>query len=461
MRYTYQNRPIIPDCGLIEDDVPPKDTSPKPIPQFPLSVFPPPIRRIAEALIEHEHFNPDFTAAAMFTTFAAAMGSRWRVRFSTTWVELPILYVVLVGPPSCGKTPPLKLSLSPLFKLDEEHDKEYCERMKSFQQWESKTPKERTAQGLPEDMERPKRRCHVVVNTTIEALIGAMRDNPQGVILYSDEIDSLLSNFNRYNGSDESYFLSAFSGTPLKYTRKSNDEHIFLPNPYCSIIGCTQPGLLANQFGGKRILNGFSSRFLKAYPDISRMPSWGGKRMPDSIMSEWHSLIRKVATFNFEGKETSRELSFSLEAYRRLCDWKENVNNAIYTSSDSEAVKAVCGKLDIYLMRFSLIIQVMKAICDGASCSEIDADSVDAAIQLIEYFREMEHRIIRLALTGNLDSRHSELLDSLPSDFRTADAINLGSQVGLSESTVKRFLKNPAFFSKAEHGRYLKISSDP
>ena len=64
-------------------------------------------------------------------------------------------------------------------------------------------------------------------------------------------------NFNRYSGSDESYFLSLFSGTPFKYTRKSNNEYIFLPNPYCSIIGSTQPGMLSSLFGGKRSQNGF------------------------------------------------------------------------------------------------------------------------------------------------------------------------------------------------------------
>ena len=86
-------------------------------------------------------------------------------------------------------------------------------------------------------MKMPQRKCHVVVDSTVEALIGALRDNPRGMLIYKDEIDSLLSNFNRYNGSDEGYFLSLFSGTPFKYSRKSNNEHIFLANPYCSIIG--------------------------------------------------------------------------------------------------------------------------------------------------------------------------------------------------------------------------------
>lgn len=147
---------------------------------------------------------------------------------------------------------------------------------------------------FPEEMKMPQRKCHVVVDSTVEAMIAAMRDNPRGVLIYKDEIDSLLSNFNRYNGSDESYFLSLFSGTPFKYSRKSNNEHIFLSNPYCSIIGSTQPGRLSEQFGGKRLVNGFSSRFLKVYPEINEMPSWSDAIMPYKILEEWESIIERL-----------------------------------------------------------------------------------------------------------------------------------------------------------------------
>lgn len=460
----YQNRrmPMRPACGLHEDE--PLSSTSKPqkeVPSFPLSVFPTAIRNIVEALVRYEHFNVNFISASMFTTFTAAMGNRWTVRFSATWVERPIMYVALVGYPSCGKTPPLRLALSPLLNLDHEYDREYCNQLKAYKQWESKSPKERVALSLPEEMERPRRRCHIVVDATIEALIGAMRDNPQGVILYSDELESLFANFNRYSSSDESYFLSAFSGTPFKYIRKSADEHIFLPNPYCSIIGSTQPGRLAKQFGGERVVNGFSSRFLKVYPDITDMPTWGTDRMPDGIMEHWEHIIRKVVTFDFKGKEQPIELTFSLEAHGRLCEWKESVNNTIYSATESEAEKAVCGKLEIYLMRFCLIIRIMKNICAGESETMIDTGSAEAAIELVEYFREMENRVIRVSLSGNLDKRQSELLDALPYNFRTSDAIDIGRSLGMSESTVKRFLKNSALFRKEEHGRYTKMSCDP
>ena len=191
------------------------------------------------------------------------------------------------------------------------------------------------------------------------------------------------------------------------------------------------------------------------------MPTWGTDRMPDGIMEHWEHIIRKVVTFDFKGKEQPIELTFSLEAHRKLCEWKESVNNTIYSATESEAEKAVCGKLEIYLMRFCLIIRIMKNICAGETATMIDAASAEVAIGLVEYFREMENRVIRVSLSGSLDKRQSELLNALPYDFRTSDAIDIGRTLGMSESTVKRFLKNSALFRKEEHGRYTKLSCDP
>ena len=368
----YYNHPRVPleaGCGLIEEDsIAFTSVSGKTAetPSFPLEIFPKAIRDIIEALEEYENYNVDFTAASFLTVFAAAMGNTWSVRFMTGWVSRPIIYMVLVGSPSCGKTPPLQQAVAPLLKLDGEYDVLYCKEMETFRRWERMSAKQRERYSLPEEMKMPQRKCHVVVDSTVEALIGALRDNPRGVLIYKDEIDSLLSNFNRYNGSDEGYFLSLFSGTPFKYSRKSSNEHIFLSNPYCSIIGSTQPGRLGEQFGGKRMMNGFSSRFLKVYPEIDKMPSWNDTAMPDGVLEEWERIIRKVVTVtpstDQEGKATSIELMFSQEAKLRVIQWKDEVNNKAYAETDSDAVRALCGKLETYLVRFCLVIQIMHGI---------------------------------------------------------------------------------------------------
>lgn len=464
----YYNHPRFPmeaGCGLIEEDsiAFTSDSGKTAVISFPLEIFPKAIRNIIEALEEYENYNVDFTAASFLTVFAAAMGNTWSVRFMTGWVSRPIIYMVLVGSPSCGKTPPLQQAVAPLLKLDGEYDMVYCKEMETYRQWERMSAKQREKHSLPEEMKMPLRKCHVVVDSTVEALIGALRDNPRGVLIYKDEIDSLLSNFNRYNGSDEGYFLSLFSGTPFKYSRKSNNEHIFLANPYCSIIGSTQPGRLVEQFGGKRMMNGFSSRFLKVYPEIDKMPSWNDTAMPDSVLEEWERIIRRVITVtpstDQEGKATSIELMFSQDAKLRIIQWKDAVNNKAYAETDSDAVRALCGKLETYLVRFCLVIQIMHGICEESGMDEIEPGTAELAIRLTEYFRNMESRIAPEIETGILDNRFTELLGNLRDSFTTADAVREALQLGISESSVKRFLRDGGrgFVKKKSHGCYRKI----
>ena len=464
--YNHPRFPLEAGCGLIEEDsIAFTSDSGKTTetPSFPLEIFPKAIRDIIEALEEYENYNVDFTSASFLTVFAAAMGNTWSVRFMTGWVSRPIIYMVLVGSPSCGKTPPLQQAVAPLLKLDGEYDMIYCKEMETYRRWERMSAKQREKHSLPEEMKMPQRKCHVVVDSTVEALIGALRDNPRGVLIYKDEIDSLLSNFNRYNSSDEGYFLSLFSGTPFKYSRKSNNEHIFLANPYCSIIGTTQPGRLGEQFGGKRMMNGFSSRFLKVYPEIDKMPSWNDTAMPDGVLEEWERIIRKVVaatpSTDQEGKATSIELLFTQEAKLRVIQWKDEVNNKVYAETDSDAVRALCGKLETYLVRFCLVIQIMHCICGESGMDKIEPGTAELAIRLTEYFRNMESRIAPEIETGILDNRFTELLGNLRDSFTTADAVREALQLGISESSVKRFLRNGGrgFVKKKSHGCYRKI----
>ena len=464
--YNHPRFPLEAGCGLIEEDsIAFTSDSGKTAetPSFPLEIFPKAIRDIIEALEEYENYNVDFTSASFLTVFVAAMGNTWSVRFMTGWVSRPIIYMVLVGSPSCGKTPPLQQAVAPLLKLDGEYDMIYCKEMETYRRWERMSAKQRERHSLPEEMKMPQRKCHVVVDSTVEALIGALRDNPRGVLIYKDEIDSLLSNFNRYNGSDESYFLSLFSGTPFKYSRKSNNEHIFLANPYCSIIGTTQPGRLGEQFGGKRMMNGFSSRFLKVYPEIDKMPSWNDTAMPDSVLEEWERIIRNVVTVtpstDQEGKATSIELLFSQESKLRIIQWKDEVNNKVYAETDSDAVRALCGKLETYLVRFCLVIQIMHCICGESGMDKIEPGTAELAIRLTEYFRNMESRIAPEIETGILDNRFTELLGNLRDSFTTAEAVREALQLGISESSVKRFLRDGGrgFVKKKSHGCYRKI----
>ncbi|MBJ2160785.1 MAG: DUF3987 domain-containing protein [Muribaculaceae bacterium] len=162
--YSYNKRlhgPLAAGCGLVEEDNN-SDTnnSAQPIaaPSFPLDVFPGKILDIIVSLNEYENYNIDFMAASFFTVFAAAMGNTWSVRFMTGWVSRPIIYMVLVGSPSCGKTPPLQQAVTPLLKLDGEYDRIYCKEMEAYRKWERMSAKQREKNALPDEMKMPQRK---------------------------------------------------------------------------------------------------------------------------------------------------------------------------------------------------------------------------------------------------------------------------------------------------------------
>ena len=101
----------------------------------------------------------------------------------------------------------------------------------------------------------------------------------------------------------------------------------------------------------------------------------------------------------------------------------------------------------------------MRSVCGESEMNEIDIDSAERAILLTEYFRSMEEYVAPEIETGVLDMRHTELLSLLPQSFSTSEAVSVGKKLGMSESTVKRFLREGAreFIKKEAHGLYAKL----
>ena len=58
------------------------------------------------------------------------------------------------------------------------------------------------------------------------------------------------------------------------------------------------------------------------------------------------------------------------------------------------------------------------------------------------------------------EDKKRKVYQELPDTFQTKEAVEIGKQHGLSESTVKRWLKTPLFTSPS-YGRYSKFQNDP
>lgn len=435
-------------------------------PSFPISVFPEKIQRIVQALHREEGLNLDYLCASMFTVLAAAMGNQWTCHFKSTWQDPPIIFLVLIGPPSCGKTPPLKLAVRPLHLFDAELERAYRNERERYERAMVLSREEREANGFDADPVRPVCRSVLTINSTIEALYSVLDQSRRGVLTYVDELDSLLSNMSRYNrGSDDTYWLQLFNGDGIKLNRKSSEGPMTILHPYVSLIGGTQPGLLPELLGGKRMTSGFSSRLLKVFPDITEMPEWTMQQVSPCILDDWNSIVRSIleipSVFDENGDVIPRVVRFNEKAKNTLCHWRNGKHRREWKETDEDYLRGFYGKLETYAVRFCLIIQVIRSFCDNrCSSSVIDEDSVKSAISLAEYFRSMEKKVFLYISDRKDEGKDMVMFGKLPDEFRTSDAHALGNTLGMSESTVKRFLKRccaSVILINPKHGLYQKV----
>lgn len=78
---------------------------------LPLDAFPDKYRRLSSTLPDTK-FNVEYTASIILSAVATAIGNSCHIRIKGEWKTCPSLYMMLVGRPGLGKTPPLGLFIS-------------------------------------------------------------------------------------------------------------------------------------------------------------------------------------------------------------------------------------------------------------------------------------------------------------------------------------------------------------
>ena len=85
---------------------------------FPLEVLPQAVQSVILDMATYENYKIEFIATAMLSAVSAALGGAYRIRIKGDWQSSGALYVILVGRPGLGKTPPLEAAYRPIRKRD-------------------------------------------------------------------------------------------------------------------------------------------------------------------------------------------------------------------------------------------------------------------------------------------------------------------------------------------------------
>ena len=192
---------------------------------FPLEVFPQTVQSVILDMARFENYKIEFIATAMLSAVSAALGGTYRIRIKGEWQSNAALYIILVGRPGLGKTPPLEAAYRPIRKHDYALFKAYESELEVWK-------------AAGENGKKPVLRRTVVSDFTPESLLLTHSNNPRSVVILVDEIMGMFNSANRYtNGQLIEQLLTAWSGGALDVTRVSSTIPVHIEQPCINIVG--------------------------------------------------------------------------------------------------------------------------------------------------------------------------------------------------------------------------------
>ena len=385
---------------------------------FPTEKLPEEAAKLVREAASSLRCDESLIAIPVLAALAGAIGRSRCLVAKSDWVAYPILWLALVADSGSLKTPAMKIALTPLRKISRESIRlgeqllsEYNQKLEDYEKRvrSSKRNKQDDANSLLLDKpEKPILSRQIVSDTTIEALIPILRDNPRGVLLDRDELSSWLGSFDRYasgKGTDASNWISMYSAESFTIDRKKDNQIIHVPAAAVSIIGGIQPEILRQHLNGSNSQNGLSARLMMVSPPKS-VKRWSDSEVSSDTTSKYAELIRRLLSLkmqeSLDGYEPiSLELSPEAKsAYEKY--YNEHNTLAILESGE---LSSAFSKIEELPLRLSVILHCSHS--DGTTT--ISNDMMSAAISLTEWFRNEAIRV-RSLISKKVDEDKLEKL---------------------------------------------------
>lgn len=440
---------------------------------FPITAFPDKIQEIILNIARYENFNMEYLASLILSAIATAVGNSCQIRIKGEWKTSPMLYMILIGRPGLGKTPPLGYIYSPINERDDEMFEKYVKEWDSYQQTLASSKKKHSDDEETEHIKQPHLVTTVISDFTPEAMLSIHQDNPRGIVLMVDEILSMFNSVKRYNAKNNLIedLLSAYSGQPLKIIRKTQLRPILIKKPCINVIGSIQTDVLDEIFCPEFMANGLLDRFLFVFPLNKKLSLWKKTKeqveLPD-LKDQWRVIIKKIFSIPCRvDKETNMIdpliLPMTEEAESYFYDWYNDIINKVNSIENDEDVESRMLKLNGHVARLALLFQIMKWATEDEELSFVTLDSVKSAIQMLDYYEDTYRRIQKEMVTGINGDGDGAFLSLLGNHFTTGEAVAAGRKLSFCKRKVHDLLKQMRNFQnppikKLSHGHYCKTA---
>ncbi|WP_394991483.1 DUF3987 domain-containing protein [Emticicia sp.] len=428
---------------------------------FPIEVFPTQIQEIILELNKYLKFPIDFSGVSILYATSLSVGNTHKVKVNNGWSESCVIYTCLVGRAGTNKSHPLSFAIKPIMEKDKESYQKFLLEKEIYLQASSISKKEREEKGLDEPTP-PILQKFLISDYTPEAVSTIHLNNRRGIGVYIDELAGWFKNFNRYNkGSEQEQWLSNWSGKPIISDRKTGNS-VYIDSPCISVIGTIQNDILEEISKDARDSNGFIDRILFAIPDQLQKEYWSEEEIPQETIENYNNIIGRLLDLQFDTATLeSTLLPFSPTAKRILFDW-QRFNTDKINNHPNDKVASMYSKLDVYIIRFSLILQMLSWACGEGGKTVIEENTMKSAILLTEYFRinaEKVHKVLSESTPfDRLPKDKQQIYEALPKgNFQTHIGIKIAENLGMKERSFKNWLNDSNLFIKVSYGNYERV----
>src|SRR5713226_7446616 len=312
---------------------------------------------------------PDFVAVGAMVAAAAVIGRQiaLRPKRQDDWAVVPTLWGLAVGAPGSMKSPALAEALRPLRWLVTDAQARYEEHRlaQRIRVAEQKAQRHDLARRLryavanqepPEALQEPVEPArrdpppvelrYLVNDTTVEKLGELLNHNPNGLLLFRDELSGFLHTMDRLgHENDRAFYCEAWNGTGAYTYDRIGRGTLHIRAACLSVLGGIQPGplerYLREVFAGRGD-DGLIQRFqLAVWPDVGgrwrsvdRWPDAAARTRVVELFQRLNTLEPAVLGAEELTPEELPFLRFEAEAQECFGAWRADLEQTLRAEED-------------------------------------------------------------------------------------------------------------------------------
>ncbi len=399
----FRNQPRV-DTARGESSTP-NHSKPEPLPselppveKLSYSWFPAVLGDYIKDASEQMNSPPDFLAVTLLTAAATVVGRKvgMRPQENTDWVETCNMWALLIGRPGVMKSPTMGVGLRPLYRLisqanrkNEEANREWEARQSISKMrveaakaaYKKALAKDKgavvdAAEFMQDDEDAPPEKRYLTSDATEEAMLAVLQSNPNGIMVFRDEIVGLLKGMDREDRAGQrAMFLSGWNGNTSHTTDRIGRGLNLTVEAVClSVLGATQPGKVSAYVrqavqggdGDDGLLQRFS---LTVWPDIGEYVEIDRPPNKERLVAVNHlfdyldqlqpSDVEAVQDTDAEGQADGIPyLRFDAEALEIFRDWRVDLENRLRSDELHPALESHLAKYRKMIPGLALILHL-------------------------------------------------------------------------------------------------------